>query len=299
MQTNYDVIVIGAGPSGATLAFELANLGIKVLVIDKATFPRYKCCGGGLTFKAATLLGEDIGTVVENSVSGVLLAFAGSDHYRADYNRTIMYTIKRENFDYLLLHKAEKAGAEIQQGITLGSLNSSDEYIGISTSAGDFRSQFVIGADGSRSTIASSLNPGGYDNIVGIQTEITVGHKDLEKWQSQVVIDLGRTSDGYAWLFPNKDRLSTGIASLKAKGKELENGYHQFLKSLNIDQYSIVRQSGGIISICTGRPCVTRGRLALLGDAAGLADPLTGEGLYNAILSAKLAVPAIEKALLQ
>ena len=299
MNKNYEVIIIGAGPSGATLAFELANHGVKVLVIDKATFPRYKCCGGGLTFKAATLLGVDVTSIIENSVSGAVLAFSGAGYHRANYGQIIMYTIKRENLDYLLLQKAEKAGAEILQGITFESLSSNDDHVEVSTSDGDYKSQFVIGADGSRSIVASSVNNGGYDDIVGIQTEISVGNKDLEKWQSQVVIDLGRTSDGYAWLFPYKESLSTGIASFKTKDKDLKNGYRQFLTSLGINQYKTVKQSGGIISVCKGRPCVTRGRLALLGDAAGLADPLTGEGLYNAILSAKLATPVIEKALLQ
>jgi flavin-dependent dehydrogenase len=113
-----------------------------------------------------------------------------------------------------------------------------------------------------------------------------------------MAIDLGYISDGYAWLFPKSDHLSIGIACLERRTKGLKHSYWRFLNSLNLGRYTIARWSGGLIPVCTGQPVVARGRVALLGDAASLGDSLTGEGIYNAVLSARLAAPIFEKAVL-
>ena len=298
MKRNHEVIVVGAGPAGATLAYELAIRGVTVLVLDKAIFPRHKCCGGGLTVKATGLLGDGVAEVTEDSISSALLTFAGADHYLGEYGETIMYTVTRERFDHFLVQKAEEAGAKVLQGLAAGNVNMSDRSIEVVTSAGNFRSQFVVGADGNRSIVARSLNLGTNNCVVGIETEVLVGDEDLTKWKSQAVIDLGWISNGYAWLFPNTDHLSIGIACLRAKAKDLKRAYWQFLNSLKLNRYTIARWSADIIPMCAGQPLLTQGRVALLGDAAGLADPLTGEGIYHAILSAQLAAPVIKNALL-
>jgi flavin-dependent dehydrogenase len=134
--------------------------------------------------------------------------------------------------------------------------------------------------------------------LVGVETEVVVPDEDLAKWKSQIAIELGRIPAGYAWVFPKTDHLSIGIGCLANKAKDLKRCYWEFLDSLNFRHYTIARWDGSIIPICTGRAVVTRDRAVLLGDAAGLADPLTGEGIYNAILSAKLAAPAIEESLI-
>ena len=102
---------------------------------------------------------------------------------------------------------------------------------------------------------------------------------------------------GYAWVFPKSDHLSIGIACHRSKAKDLKRHYEEFLDSLNLGPHSIVQWRGALIPMCKGKVSAVRGRALLLGDAAGLADPLTGEGIYNAILSAHLAAPVIERSL--
>jgi geranylgeranyl reductase family protein len=299
LKRNYEVIVVGAGPAGATAAYELAIRGVTVLLLDKAIFPRHKCCGGGLSVKAAGLLGNsEVVEVVEDSISSLLLTFAGADYYRGEYGKIIMYTVTRERFDHFLIQKAEEAGAKVLQGLAAGNVNLSDSGVEVVTSAGSFRSQFVVGADGNRGVVARSLNLKTQDYVVGIETEVLTGYEDLAKWKSQVVIDLGCISNGCAWLFPKTDHLSVGVVCLRAKAKDLKRAYWQFLNSLNLKHYTIAKWSADFIQTCAGQSLLTQGRVALLGDAAGLADPLTGEGIYHAILSARLVAPAIENALL-
>ena len=297
---SYDVIIVGAGPSGSTLAYELASKGIKVLVLEKTVFPRYKCCAGGITVKTAKLLDIDLSEAIEDTVSHVDITFAGDSPYHGSYNQTIMYTVMRDKFDFLLMKRAEDAGAEVLQGVEARQIQFTDTIVDVSTALGNFQSKFIVGADGARSIVARSL---GSEKIkharaIAIETEVAVAERDLEKWKSKIALGLGRVSSGYAWLFPKSAHLSIGIACFVYKMKDLEQRYWEFLNSLNLSRYTITKWSSSFIPIRTGQTLVTHNKAVLLGDAAGLADPLTGVGIYNAILSARLAAPAIEKALL-
>jgi geranylgeranyl reductase family protein len=297
LKRNHDVIIIGAGPSGATLACELAGRGVDVLVLDKARFPRYKCCGGGLTIKASRLLDDGAIAVVENKISGVALGYGGAGDNHRDADRTIMYTVSRDKFDNYLVGRAEKAGATIMQGLAAEQVKPGPECVEVTTDAGNFQSRFVVGADGSRGIVAKSMNYRAPEDIVAIETEVLVDDNDLAKWKSRVVLDLGYISNGYGWLFPKADHLSIGIACLRAKAVGLKRSHSLFLESLGLGSHTIARWSADFIPLCGGQPAVTHDRTILLGDAAGLADPLTGEGIYHAVLSARLAAPAIEHAL--
>lgn len=298
MRSFHDVIVVGGGPAGSTLAHELAGRGVDVLVVDKAVFPRRKCCGGGVTVKAARLLGEEFIGVAGNPISSASLSFSGSGRFHGEQDRAVMYTVERENLDQFLLERADRVGAEILQGLTVTGVSWTDKDVEVVTGAGNFRGEFVVAADGNRSVVARSVSLGDHDQVVGIETEVVVGDEDLADWKSKVLIDLGRTRRGYAWLFPKKDHLSIGIASPIGDAGNLKRAFWQFLDSLGLSRHTIASWSAGFIPMYVGKPRVVHGRVVLLGDAAGLADPFTGEGICNAVLSAQLAAPAIQNALL-
>jgi flavin-dependent dehydrogenase len=133
---------------------------------------------------------------------------------------------------------------------------------------------------------------------VGIESEIVVPEEELVKWKSRVQIDLGCIPGGYAWVFPKRNHLSIGAGCLASKARYLDRHHQKFLSSLSIGSYTIARSSSHLIPTCTKGRLVWQDKALLLGDAAGFADPLTGEGIYNAILSAQLAAPVIENSLL-
>ena len=299
MPPGHDVIVVGGGPAGSTAAYELALRGVDVLLIDKAVFPRRKCCGGGITLKTARILGADVLAITQNSISSATLAFSGSTPFHGEQDGPVMYTVDREDLDQFLLRRAEKAGAKVVQGLTVTDISLSAGNMDVVTSEGNYRAEFVVGADGSRSIVARSANVGNHEQVAGIETEVDVGEADLETWRSSVLVELGRTRRGYAWLFPKKDHLSIGIASPVGEARDLKGHYWQFLDSLGLSRTAVATWSAGLIPMYVGKPVVTVGRVALVGDAAGLADPLTGEGIYNSALSAQLAAPVIQSALLE
>jgi len=135
--------------------------------------------------------------------------------------------------------------------------------------------------------------------LVGIESEVVVPEEELPKWKSRVHIDLGCIRGGYGWVFPKRKHLSVGVGCLIAKAKHLSRHHQKFLNSLSMGNYTIARSSSHLIPTRRKGMVVWQDKALLLGDAAGLTDPLTGEGIYNAILSARLAAPAIEDSLLK
>ena len=235
MKRKYEVIIIGAGPAGATLAYELASKGIRVLLIEKEALPRYKCCAGGVTFRAAKLLNLNIHEVVEDVVSGALFTFHGTRHFRCQYDQPLMYTVMRDKFDHALVKRAEGAGAIILQGHKVKGIQFGDKGVEVSTPAGDFSSQFVVGADGVSSVVAKALDrKSNISYMTAIETEVLVAEEELTRRKAQVTIDFGCVPGGYAWVFSKLDHLSIGIACPSSKAKGLKNRYWEFLHSLNI-----------------------------------------------------------------
>ena len=297
MLHTFDVIIIGAGPSGAVLANELARNGINVALLEKEKLPRYKCCAGGLTIRAAKLLRQDITPILERVIMGATFKYTGGKQYCQYDTNPIGYTVMRDKFDYFLVKQAEKDGVTIFQEHEVKGISMDDEVVSVTTSKGEFRSKIIAGADGSRSTVARALNiKMTFNSIAAIEAEIAVSEETMRRWDAQITIEFGRVP-GYGWVFPKSKHLSIGIGCHRSKAKGLKKHYREFLDSLNLGPHDVIRWHGSILPTCKRKIPAVRGRALLLGDAAGLADPLTGEGIYNAILSAQLAAPVIIKAL--
>lgn len=295
MKQSYEVVVIGAGPAGATLAYELGKRGIGVLVLEKEKLPRYKCCAGGVTSKAAKLLDFDISAVAEDVICEVAFAFNLGNPFLGQHSEPLIYTVMRDAFDRFLMQRAQRLGAMLMDGQRVTQIQLGGDSVEISTADSTFRSRLVVGADGAYSIVARELSMNrGLDYITAIESEIVVAEDDLAKWKSRVRIDLGVIPGGYAWVFPKRGQLSIGAGCHASRARHLNHNYQKFLNSLSIGNYTIARSGSHLIPTCTEGRLVWQDRALLLGDAAGLTDPLTGEGIYNAIRSAQLAAPVIE-----
>src|SRR3954447_5196767 len=115
---RYDAIVVGAGPAGSTAAYRLAAAGASVLLLDKATFPRDKPCGGGVTGRAARLLPFSIEPVVEDVVDRLDCGLRYRQHITRQARAPLAYMTQRWRLDHFLLQQAAEAGAEVRQGET-------------------------------------------------------------------------------------------------------------------------------------------------------------------------------------
>ena len=300
LKQSYDVIIVGAGPAGATLAYELAKRGIGVLVLEKEKLPRYKCCAGGVTSKAAKLLDFDIFEVAEDVIYEVSFTFNLGSPCLRQHMQPLIYTVMRDVFDHFLVKRAQQRGAMLMDGQKVAQIRVSADWVEISTADNVFRSRLVVGADGAYSVVSRELGMGrSIEYNTGIESEVVVPEEELAKWKSRVQMDLGCVLGGYAWVFPKRNHLSIGVGCLASKARHLNHHHQKFLNSLSIGSYTIAKSSSHLIPTCTKGRLVWQDKALLLGDAAGLADPLTGEGIYNAILSAQLAAPVIENSLVR
>jgi flavin-dependent dehydrogenase len=195
--------------------------------------------------------------------------------------------------------RAQQLGAVLIDGQKVTQIQVSADWVEISTTDNIFRSRLVVGADGAYSVVARELGMvRSMEYATGIESEIVVPQEEMAKWKSRVQIDLGCIPGGYAWVFPKRNHLSIGAGCLASKARHLNRHHQKFLNSLSIGSYTIARSSSHLIPTCTKGRLVWQDKALLLGDATGLTDPLTGEGIYNAIQSAQLAAPVIENSLL-
>jgi geranylgeranyl reductase family protein len=300
LKQTYDVIVVGAGPAGSTLACELAGRGIRVLLLEKEKFPRYKCCAGGVTSKTAKLLTFDISEVVEEVIHKISFTFNLCGPYLGQHSQPLIYTVMRNAFDHFVVQKAQQVGTAFMDGQKVTQIQESGDWVDIHTGHNIFRSRLVVGADGASSIVARQLGLSrDIRYLAAVESEVVVPAEELSKWKSRIQIELGCIPQGYAWVFPKRDHLSIGAGCLGSRAKHLKYSHQKFLESLGIGSYAVARSSSHLIPTRTRGRLVWQDKALLLGDAAGLADPLTGEGIHNAILSARLAAPVIEGSLVR
>jgi geranylgeranyl reductase family protein len=293
-----DVLIVGAGPAGSTLAYEMARLGANVVLLDKAKFPRGKTCAGGLNQRTVRLLPFDITPVVERVITGISFTRNLEEPLLRRYAEPLMVTVLRENFDALLVRQAVQAGARLLDGSAFKGLADQGETVQVETTSGALAARFVVGADGAHSPVAKSLDLIQKQSyILAIHSEVPIS---LFPWleQDMIHIDWGSHKRGYAYLFPKRNTLSIGAGGFGISPTLIKNYQRAFLETYSQkEETQPFSTAGYILPLRRKRRAIQKGSCLLLGDAAGLVDPFTGEGIYCAVRSAQIAAPVLAEAL--
>ncbi len=295
--TFYDAVIVGAGPAGATLARGLAKEGVDTLLLEKARLPRCKPCAGGVTARAAKLLDFDISPVAEQTVCGGRVSYNLAGKCERSWHSPLIYNVSREKFDALLCGEAVRAGARLTDGSRVESIEKAEAGYRIETSSGSYFSRTLIGADGANSAVARALNlTSGFSYGIGIEAEVFPDDKALAVHGNRIEIDIGTLPAGYGWCFPKKEHLSIGVAGYLSHTKKLRPYLERLVAHYCPGDFEIKSLRGAGMRIRNNRntPIVAGGAL-LVGEAAGLVNAFTGEGIYYAIKSAELAAPAVLK----
>ena len=277
------------------MAYELATAGRSVLLLEKKKLPRYKTCGGGLTRRAAALLPFDIGDVIEEQAHTVRLRV----DQRTVFARTgqpAVYLVMRDAFDHYLAQKAVAAGAELQDQTRFLSLTGPPGNLLIKTSAGPVRARLIVGADGAHSRVARSLGlPLTYRVMPALEAELTISPPMSTRFNGSVYFDFGVIPGGYAWIFPKKDHLSAGILARRRPAGQLKSFFQQYLQKNGLAEASVLRPIRLHPIPCrpNRRNRYANGQGLVVGDATGLVDAVTGEGIYYALKSARIAARMI------
>ena len=301
MILKYDVVIVGAGPAGSTAARLCAKRGLKTLLIEKEQLPRYKPCGGCLSPRVLRELDVDIRGVIENTVYEAKFTFQLKNPFSIVSPNPVAYLVMRDSFDHLLCRKAQEGGADLYEGRRVIGFQQDAEGVDVSINGGEsVRCCYFVGADGARSIVARSLHRGMVKRTgMALEGEGRLTPEIRRRW-SFVHLDLNAVPFGYGWIFPKGNLVSIGIGALfPSKGVKLRSRFERFIGSVGyIRGVRIEKASFYPPATFSGDDLpVSRGRVLLVGDAANLTDPMTGEGIYYAVRSGQMAAEAIVKAL--
>lgn len=295
---HYDVLVVGAGPGGSTCARRIAKAGFSVAILEKAALPRYKPCGGGVTSKALQLLDFTIDGVIERTIDVASVSFSTTRGIPV-IGREIGCMVMRASFDALLARKASDAGANVLQEHEVRNVRSTGTSYEVTTSQGILHGTFLVGADGANSVVARALElRSGMRFGVAIEGEIDVSASVVE--QLPVVFDFAAISGGYGYIFPKAHHLSVGVYTMNPKTGNLKGILKRYLADLSgLSHWTVRSEVGHRVPLGRMAGPLHREGAMLVGDAAGIGDPLWGEGIYYAIksgtIAAEVAIEALNK----
>jgi menaquinone-9 beta-reductase len=306
---SYDVIIAGAGPSGCASALELSNLDPdlagRILVIDKAVFPRAKLCAGGLSADADSALahlGVDLNVSAIPVHKTTLVLPTGS----LTFEKTSQFrVVRREQFDYALLQSVRKRAITVNEGETVERITLRRDCVIVQTSKSEYQAQILIAADGANSTIRTKLGVSRRGRVmVAIELHVPIPEISIPKLTNNMaVLDLSlltRGVPGYCWVFPavpDSRLLSVGIfgASTNEDGTRIKEAFGSWLTTVGFDRQAFHAQSHPILRYVPKAACSLR-RVLFVGDALG-ADPLFGEGISSALALGTIAAQSTLRAL--
>jgi geranylgeranyl reductase family protein len=290
MRKNYDVIVAGAGPGGATAAYFLGRAGRRVLVLEKERLPRYKPCGGGISAVLLEQFPFSFEPVFESRPAEVVYSLRGEAVSVPLAGRPLRM-VMRDSFDSFLL---DRTGAEVRAGRPVRKVREEAGRVEVETADGEvFSAAHLIGADGANSAVARSLGlRRGKAPAAAIEAEVRVPPEALARFEGRLEFLFGEVRLGYLWIFPKRDHLSVGIGALLPGPGMLQKQLRRVMAEQGIDLDGAPLRGHPLPINLRRGPVCTR-RTLLVGDAAGLMDPLSGEGIRPAILSGRLAAEAI------
>lgn len=288
---DYDVIVVGAGPAGASAAYWLGQAGKRVLVLDKERLPRYKPCGGGIPKVVFDRFPFDFSPVVECEVDRVRFRFRDGREVTAQLPGRPIATAMRDRFDAHILGHAR---ADVRDGSPVVALHQDGAAVEVADRAGQtFRARYVIGADGANSRVARLVGLRRRKRMgAGIEVEVPVDERTVAQYQNTVLFVFGTVPNGYLWVFPKAGHLSVGVGAFQGGASVMRQALRDEMARLGID-ISGEPQHGHPLPIYLRHEPLRRERVLLVGDAAGLVDPLLGEGIRHAVDSGRLAAEAV------
>ena len=294
----YDSIIVGAGPAGATAAYHLGKQGYSVLILEKAIFPRHKPCGGGVSPMVAQWFDFDFAPVIDNKITQIQYSWKMGDPIQANLKMAEpMWIVRRDTFDYFIVQQAVRQGAQLQTRTDVQGIKFDNNHWQVITDKGSFFGRYLIAADGVTGPMAKWLGfPQGKQFLgAALETKETVSPEKLHR----VYFDFGSLKNGYIWNFPKRDGYSISAGFFRGgnrKSTELKKQVLDYASQFgaNLDKSQYREYS---MNLWSEHQSLHTTQALLIGEAAAIVDPLTGEGIRPAIFTGMKAAEAVSQTL--
>ena len=296
-RSEWDVAVIGGGPAGLAAASAAAAAGARTVVLERAEHPRYKTCGGGLLGVSRAAVAGQITLPVRDEVSSATFTLRGGQEFTRSNPQPLLTMVMREEFDAALLGRAQENGAVVRQRAQVRSIEQeSGRATALLADGTSVTATVLIGADGSSGITARHVGAKFAQVDLGLELEIAVPEPVERRWAGRLLLDWGKIPGAYGWVFPKGDVLTVGVIAARGQGEGTRRYLRDFTSRLGLAAYPAARDSGHLTHCRADGSPLRRGRVLVAGDAAGLLEPWTREGISFALRSGTLAGAAAANA---
>jgi len=275
-------------------AYRLATSGASVLMLDRARFPRDKPCGGGVTVRAARLVPFSLDPVVEDVVDRVELRLRYGRHFERRRGKPLVLMTQRRRLDAFVAEHAVAAGVEFRQGVRVTAIETDDRGASVTIDGKQLHARVVVGADGVNGISARALGlRSRRTHGVALEGNLSAGDVELARYRGKVVFELGAIRGGYGWVFTKGDHANFGVGGWEAEAPALRDHLRELCDQHGVRADRLTDLRGYRLPVADPSAPLVRDRALVVGDAAGLVDPLSGDGIYEAFLSAGFAAHAV------
>ncbi len=298
---RWDVIVVGAGPAGSSAARTAAEGGASVRLLDRAEFPLYKTCGGGLIGGSRAYMPRSAVSTIEREIVDVGFSRSMGRVTHRKQATPFLAMVPRTEFDQAHVDAAVAAGATFRDGVLGRSIDedpatTDDTHpVSLATDGGPLRARIVVGADGTGGRIGRYIGLTTERADLGLESEIEIPADD-RSWDSTVLLDWGPRAGTYAWVFPKKGVLTVGVIEAKGKGAQTRDYLDKWIARVGLPDAPVRHSSGHMTQWRTATSPVRKGRVIAAGETAGLLEPWTREGISFALRSGTWAGHAAARA---
>jgi geranylgeranyl reductase family protein len=294
----FDLIIVGGGPAGTAAGRIAGKMGLKTLLIEKESFPRYKPCGGALSEHAMSFLDFEVPEeIIEKEVFGARICFRDQVIERSKDHR-LSAIVTRSKLDNFFLEKARETGIEDITGKKVIDVLDEDDHVTVKTKESTYAARFLILATGSQGMLKHQVRRKDSKKEYGIcmVAEVPENNGTIDSYiKDAVELRFGVAGMGYGWIFPHDGYYSVGTGGLANLLPDPKSTIQQYLQENNFNgNYKL---NGHVIPCGGYKRTLVRGRIMLVGDAAGFVDAFTGEGLAYAIRSGQIAAEVVAEAL--
>ncbi len=273
---KFDIIIVGAGPAGLICAEKLSKSELKVLLLEKEDVFGDKVCAGGLTRKGLSLL-ELPDDIIEHKVYKTAV-YSRKRHSQAETHDPVVVTINRKNLGSWQRKQLDNTSVEVRKNARVTEIRKESLVVNESEEIGY---RFLVGADGYSSLVRRYLDIPLEKKLIGIQYVVPV---NAHGQRLEIFLDRKHFHAWYGWIFPHQGKNAVGCCCdpRYLSAKKLKEDFQHWLKEKDIDISEAEYQSAPISYDYRG---LRFGNIFLVGDAAGMASGLTGEGIYQSLVS--------------